>query len=190
MTVTGGKVPGVHYIDVLELRCRHVGILVAGGKVRADVDMDNGVAVLKQPGEHREIVIDVVGSGGAEVPSGGNMVKNVLRHNVYPIPEGFIPLHGVEREDFHPVRPEIVGIQVAGAVGGDSDVHGLGLPFLSNINDIISKTKGIFNVFSRFRQVERIGAGIFVKIASRDNSSGRKKLKCSKIIHTLEDGVW
>ena len=109
VAVARGQVPGVHHIDVGKLRSRHAGVLVAGGEIGADVDVDNRITFRKEPGEQLLIVAYIIGGGGAQVAPGGNVVEDVLGMDVHPVPEGFAALHGVEGQKLHPVGLEIVG---------------------------------------------------------------------------------
>ena len=118
MAVTGGEIAGVHHEDTPgEILRRHAGILMAGGKVGADVDVDHRVAIRKKPGKHILIVAHIVGSGGAESAPGGHMSIDVCRRDIHAVAIGLIPHICIERDDLHSMGVDIVPIQIAGAVG-------------------------------------------------------------------------
>lgn len=52
--------PGIHHIDVCKLAGGGAGVLIAGGEVGADVNVDDRAAFLEQPGEHLPVIFDIV----------------------------------------------------------------------------------------------------------------------------------
>lgn len=92
MSVAAGEVSGVNHINVGEILCRNTGVLVAGGKIGADVDMNNGITIPEQTGEHLLIIRHIVGSSRTEISACGHMVKDVLWGDIDSVTEGFARL--------------------------------------------------------------------------------------------------
>ena len=117
-----GQVAAVHAIHRQPLR-RPQGVLVAGGEVGAEVEVDDSVGVLEQFLELAPVGLRVHRRGLGQVAARVHMAEDVVRDDVRAV--GVVPAahgHG-EGDDGDAVSADVVRGQVAGAVRRDANFH-------------------------------------------------------------------
>ena len=122
MAAAGGQVPAVHHIGIAHHLSRQTGVLVAGGKLRGQVDMDHRIPLGRQGAEQLLVFAHGDGGGFGKGTGGRGVVVNVLGLDVYPIPAEVVPQADTQGNGLGAVGFVKRGGQVAGRVAGDADV--------------------------------------------------------------------
>ena len=121
--VAGGEIAAVHHIDVVELLSGQHRVLIAGGKLCADVDVDHRVIVPGVPGEDGLIARGVDRRRHRQAAALGHVGIDVLGLNVHAVV--VVPaVHGHrQRHQLDLIPLALFPAQIAGGVGCDFDIH-------------------------------------------------------------------
>ena len=85
MALPGGEVAGVYHPYIGKFRCRQAGVLVAGGEVGTDGDVDKSVAGPGKAGKQGLVLAHTDCRCGAEAPPGGYVAENLLGCDGAPV---------------------------------------------------------------------------------------------------------
>ena len=120
----GREVARVHGVDVRKLLRRDAGVLVAGGHVARDREVDHGVIFLPARGEVRQIVRHVHRRGLAELARRLCIFVELLRVHVDAVTQGLLAADDVQRRNADVVALDQLRREIARAVGRNFDLHG------------------------------------------------------------------
>ena len=112
------------------------GVLVTGGKLGADRDVDDGVVLLGKGLEEIDVLHGVCGSGFRGLAACVHMGKDVSRMNGDAVQISIVAhqdVHGHQRNV--PLPQQLFG-QITGAVGGDLDVQKVSPLFVPGAADV------------------------------------------------------
>ena len=123
MTDAGGEVARVHGIDVVDLLRRDAGVLVAGGHVAGDREVDHRVVFLPALGEVRDVVRHVDRRRLAQLAGGAEVRIQVFGADIDAVAPGLVAADDIERRDADVVLLDQRGREVAGAVGGNFNLQ-------------------------------------------------------------------
>ena len=122
-TVARGQVPGIHHIDIGETLSRQASVLVAGGHIGADGDMEHGVIAGSETGEQVRVFANAHRRRGAQGSAAVHMGEDILRRNVDAVVIGAGAHADGKGCDGNIIFLDKGWGQVAGAVGTDLDFH-------------------------------------------------------------------
>ena len=124
MADAGREVARIHGIDVRKLPGRDAGVLIAGGHVARDREVDHGVIFLPARGKVCQIVRHIHRCGLAELARGLGIFIELLRVYVNAVAQGLLAADDVQRRDADVIALDQLGREVARAVGRNFDLHG------------------------------------------------------------------
>ena len=136
IALTGADVLAVDDRDVVVFLCGKAGVLIAGGKLGTDRDVDDGVVLLGKGLEEVDVLHGVCGSGFRGLAACIHMGKNVSRMNGDAVQISIVAhqdVHGHQRNV--PLPQQLFG-QITGAVGGDLDVQKVSPLFVPGAADV------------------------------------------------------
>jgi hypothetical protein len=123
MPVTGGEISRVHHVYIAKFLGGYTGVLVAGGKVCTDADVNQCVTGGEKPLEQGAVVRDVVCRSGAKAAASCNVIKNICWGDVCAVPISLFAHNGIKPLELHLMLLQPLWREVTGTVGGDTNVH-------------------------------------------------------------------
>ena len=111
-----GKIAGIDHIHVFKLRRSGAGVLVAAGKITADIKMDHRVVIFPAFFEKCRVIAHVHGSRAAHALAGAHVVENLLRRDVHAVATILPALFNVQRRNADIILFDELRRQVACAV--------------------------------------------------------------------------
>lgn len=108
-----GKISGIDHIHVFKLRRSGAGVLVAAGKITADIKMDHRVVIFPAFFEKCRVIAHVHGSSAAHALAGAHVVENLLRRDVYAVATILPALFNVQRRNADIIRFDKLRRQIA-----------------------------------------------------------------------------
>ena len=119
----GAQILRIHHKDVVELLRGKARILVAAGKIRADVDLHDLVVFLCVAREHLRILELADRRRAAKLPAAVHMGENVRGRDIHAVVKLFSVLDDAQRRDGNVVTLKKLGRQIARAVRNDLHSH-------------------------------------------------------------------
>ena len=136
ITLTGADILAVDDRHIVIFLCGKAGVLIAGGKLGADRDMDDGVVLLGKGLEEVDVLHGVCGSGFRGLAACVHMGKNVSRMNGDAIQISIVAHQDVHGHQRNVPLPQQLFRQITGAVGGDLDVQKVSPLFVPGAADV------------------------------------------------------
>ena len=118
VAAAGGKVQRVDHVHVWKFRRRKAGVLIAGGKERADADVDHRVVFFGHLFKKGLVFGYVYRGGAAHFPFLLHIPEDVRRGDVDAVPKGLASGQNMKRRQRDVPSFQQFGGEVAGAVCG------------------------------------------------------------------------
>ena len=123
VAVAGREVAGIHYIYIVKfLRCQN-GVLITGGKLRADIDMDDRVIFLAERSEAVAVIGKIKSRCGADITAGIYMGIDIVGGDFHAVPQELITHGNAQGEQLDIMLLQLLCRQVAGAVRCNLNIH-------------------------------------------------------------------
>ena len=118
-----GEVARIDDIDVVIVRRRKAGVLIAAGKIGGDRDVDHEVRLAGVFGENLYIVRQIDRRRCGKVAARRHMRVDVVRMDVHAVAEGLVAELDVQRHEMDVIFFDLLRAEVAGAVRNDLIGH-------------------------------------------------------------------